>query len=178
MGSPVPRVFDNITSDLLPALTETLKISQRADFCVGYFNLRGWRLIDRFVDDWHGAEDSRCRLLVGMQRLPHDELRSALSLLSRDDLVDSQEARRLRRQAAEEFRQQLTTGSPSNEDEAGLQRLKSQIKAGKLVVRLFLRYPLHAKLYLLHRARPQQPHHRLSGEQQPHSCRPGEARRN
>ena len=116
----MPRVFDNITSDLLPALTETLKISQRADFCVGYVNLRDWRLIDRFVDDWHGAEDSRCRLLVGMQRLPHDELRSALSLLSRDDLVDSQEARRLRRQAAEEFRQQLTTGSPSNEDEAGL----------------------------------------------------------
>ena len=153
----MPRVFDNITSDLLPALTETLKISQRADFCVGYFNLRGWRLIDRFVDDWHGAEDSRCRLLVGMQRLPHDELRSALSLLSRDDLVDSQEARRLRRQAAEEFRQQLTTGSPSNEDEAGLQRLKSQIKAGKLVVKLFVRYPLHAKLYLLHRADPNNP---------------------
>ncbi len=153
----MPRVFDNITSELLPALTETLRISQRADFCVGYFNLRGWRLIDRFVDGWSGADDSRCRLLVGMQRLPHDELRSALSLLSRDDLVDSQAARRLRQQVAAEFRQQLTTGSPSNEDEAGLRRLKAQIKAGKVVVKLFLRYPLHAKLYLLHRTDPNNP---------------------
>lgn len=153
----MPRVFDNIELELLPALTETLRVSQRADFCVGYFNLRGWRLIDRFVDGWSGSDDSRCRLLIGMQRLPHDELRSALSLLSRDERIDSQEARRLRREIATEFRQQLTSGAPSNEDEAGLQRLKSQINAGKLAVKLFLRFPLHAKLYLLHRADPNNP---------------------
>ncbi len=153
----MPRIFDNIASGLLPALVETLNVSQRADFCVGYFNLRGWRLVDQSVEGWRGAEDSRCRLLIGMQRLPHDELRSALSLLGRNDLVDTQEARRLRRQVAAEFRQQLTVGAPSNEDEAGLQRLKSQIKAGKLVVKLFLAYPLHAKLYLLHRSDPNNP---------------------
>jgi HKD family nuclease len=45
----------------------------------------------------------------------------------------------------------LTIGAPTNEDEAGLRRLAAQIKAGKLVVKLFLRHPLHAKLYLLHR---------------------------
>ena len=153
----MPRIFDNIETSLLPALAETLKLSQRADFCVGYFNLRGWRQIDRFVDDWAGADDSRCRLLVGMQRLPHEELRSSLSLLDRNQSIDTREARRLRREAALEFRQQLTAGAPSNEDEAGLQRLKAQIQAGQLVVKLFLRYPLHAKLYLLHRTDPNNP---------------------
>ena len=153
----MPRIFDNIESDLLPALTETLKVSHRADFCVGYFNLRGWRLVDQFVEGWSGEDNSRCRLLVGMQRLPHDELKAALSLAARDGRVDSQEVRRLRTQIAEEFRQQLTAGAPSNEDEAGLQRLKSQLKAGKVVVKLFLAHPLHAKLYLLHRTDPDNP---------------------
>ncbi len=147
---PVPRIFDNITSRLLPALIETLEVSRRADFCVGYFNLRGWRLVDRHVEAWRGTNDSRCRLLIGMQRLPHDQLRAARSLL-RSGQVDSREAKRLRRQAASEFRRQLTIGAPSNEDEAGLRRLASQLKRGTLVVKLFLAYPLHAKLYLLHR---------------------------
>ncbi|MCY3799979.1 MAG: helicase-related protein [Chloroflexi bacterium] len=147
----MPRIFDNIESNLLPALTETLKVSHRADFCVGYFNLRGWRLVDRFVEGWGGTEDSRCRLLVGMQRLPHDELRTGLSLTARDGRVDTVKARQLKRDIAQQFRDQLTTGAPSNVDEAGLRRLSTQIKSGKLVVKLFLRYPLHAKLYLLHR---------------------------
>ena len=143
----MPRIFDNIERELLPALQETLDVSDRSDFCVGYFNLRGWKRLDSYVEKWSGSENSRCRLLVGMQRFPTDELREWLSLIHADQTIDNQTALRLKKKLAEEFRHQLTFGVPTNEDEAGLRRLAAQLKAGKLVVKLFLRHQLHAKLY-------------------------------
>jgi len=147
----MPRIFDNIERSLLPALQSTLQVADRADFCVGYFNLRGWKQLDSHVDRWSGGDGHCCRLLVGMQRLPQDELYSAIGLSRDDQMLDNQAALRLKKRLAQEFRDQLAVGVPTNEDEAGLQRLAAQIRAGKVVVKLYLRHPLHAKLYLLFR---------------------------
>ena len=154
----MPRIFDNLepASSLLPALQETLALSSRADFCVGYFNLRGWGGLAPYVDDW-GSDNGPCRVLIGMQRLPDEELRESLSPIDRPSGVDNQKAHRLRVQLAEQLREQLTIGIPTNVDEKTLRRLAAQLRAGKVAVKLFLRHPLHAKLYLLFRDDPVNP---------------------
>ncbi len=153
----MPRIFDNIDKSLLPALRETLQLSDRADFCVGYFNLRGWKQIDDHIERWSGGPERCCRLMVGMQRLPQDDLREAIGIIKQADGIDNQTAHRLKKKLAEEFRQQLTIGTPNNQDESGLRRLAAQIRSKKVVVKLFLRHPLHAKLYLLFRPDPISP---------------------
>ena len=153
----MPRIFDNIEQRLLRALVESIKVADRADFCVGYFNLRGWRSIDQYVEKWNGGDGHCCRLLVGMQRLPNEDLRIAQSLTESLEKLDNRSAQQYKMRLAEEFRDQLTIGAPTNEDEVGLRKLSHQIKARKVVVRLFLRHALHAKLYLLFRPDPINP---------------------
>jgi superfamily II DNA or RNA helicase len=153
----MPRIFDNIDLSLLPALEETLRVSQRADFCVGYFNLRGWKKLDCHIEQWTGGDGSCCRLLVGMQRAPEEDLRELMRLKIEEDGIDTSTALRKKKDLALAFRDQLTIGIPSNEDEAGLRRLAAQIKGGKVVVKLYLRHALHAKLYLLFREDPINP---------------------
>ncbi|MDQ3687033.1 MAG: phospholipase D-like domain-containing protein, partial [Acidobacteriota bacterium] len=153
----MPRIFDNIDLPLLPALKETLQVSERADFSVGYFNLRGWKLIDKLIDEWAGGEGACCRLLVGMQSAPEEEFRAAYSLSDSEEIIDQGTVVRLRRKVAEQFKEQLEFGAPTNSDDAGLRRLSAQLKAKKVIVKLFLRHRLHAKLYLLHRRDPNNP---------------------
>jgi hypothetical protein len=108
----MPRIFDNIDFQLLPALRQTLELSHCSDFCVGYFNLRGWKAIDNLIETWPGGEGHCCRLLIGMAKLPQDELFSALSLTRRDGEIDNQTALRLKKKLAEELREQLANSVP------------------------------------------------------------------
>jgi hypothetical protein len=92
-----------------------------------------------------------------MQQMPQDQMRASMSLIKDEEPVDQATAIALKRKLASDFRDQLTIGIPTNEDEAGLRRLAAQITARKLVVKLFLRHPLHAKLYLCFRQDPLNP---------------------
>ena len=153
----MPRIFDNIELELLPALRQSLELSSRSDFCVGYFNLRGWKAIDSLIENWQGGEGNQCRLLIGMQKLPHEQLKELYASLQQENVISNQTIIKIKRRLAEEFKEQLTIGVPSDEDEAGLRRLCAQMKSKKLLVKLFLMHPLHAKLYLCFRNDPVNP---------------------
>jgi superfamily II DNA or RNA helicase len=151
----MPRIYDNINNHLTKGLNETLEVSNRTDFCVGYFNLRGWKQVAEKIDllsgqsITEGKEDIHriCRLLVGMQKMPIDILKDYFSK-GEDHTIDTAEAAKLKKRLAQEFKEQLTIGIPTEQDEKALRQLSQQLKDSKVVVKLHLRYTLHAKLYL------------------------------
>ena len=146
----MPKIFDNIENFLTKGLSDFLEVSYRSDFCVGYFNLRGWKEVADKIDSFSGEDDKKCRLLVGMQKHPEELLRAYFSSEDSNE-IDNQKANNLKKDLAKKFREQLTIGVPSEEDERGLRKLSTQIKKGKVVVKLFLKHTLHAKLYLAYR---------------------------
>jgi superfamily II DNA or RNA helicase len=153
-GTPIrrmTRIFDNIEQGLLTTLRDTLQVSNRADFCIGYLNLRGWQAVDDMVQTWKPEQGQVCRVLVGMQRPPVEEIRELYRQTEQGLLIDNATAARLKIQFATHLREQITLGIPTAADEAGLRRMARQLRAGQLVVKLFLPFPLHAKLYLLFR---------------------------
>lgn len=151
----MPKIYDNIENHLTKGLNETLEVSQRTDFCVGYFNLRGWKEVAEKIDSLSGETVNEgkddfhriCRLLVGMQKLPVDILRDYFRT-NKDHILDQSEAVKLKKRLAQEFKDQLTIGIPTDADEHALRKLSKQLKDEKVVVKLHLRYTLHAKLYL------------------------------
>ncbi len=38
----MPKIYDNIELSLTEGLKKYIGAFERTDFCVGYFNLRGW----------------------------------------------------------------------------------------------------------------------------------------
>lgn len=154
------RIYDNIDLKFTTGLHAIISNHgvKHLDFCVGYFNLRGWNLVVDEIDKINGEfiyeNDDRvfrvCRLLVGMHRPPEDIIRSLYSKLD-NNLTDSEDVKRCKRQIAAEFRKQLTMGIPTAKDEWTLRKLSAQLKEERVAVKLYLKEPLHAKLYLAHR---------------------------
>ena len=123
----MPVIFDNIENLLVKALRDTLEVSFRSDFCVGYFNLRGWKEVADKVDDWEGGTGNCCRLLIGMQKQPQEMLREYFSF-SEEELLDNKTAINIKKKFAEDFKNQLTVGYPTEQDEIGLKRLAKQLQ--------------------------------------------------
>ncbi|AMA10695.1 helicase-related protein [Picosynechococcus sp. PCC 73109] len=144
-------IYDNCDFPLLPELKHCLKEGYRSDFCVGYFNLRGWHELEDEIEQFGVTGGQNCRLLIGMQKLPNDELKQKFAIERRKERISNETANKLKKIMAQQFRAQLTYGVPTARDEATLKRLQAQLQANKLEVRLFLRHLLHAKLYLIYR---------------------------
>ena len=127
----MPNVIDNIDLRLVDSLRDMLAVSYGADFCVGYFHLRGWRKIDDLIEQFNGMPGQEARVLVGMFRAPDDELQDALSVVGQPDTSPKAMKQRETR-LVESFKQQLTFGMPDNASESGLRRLVWQLRAGKV----------------------------------------------
>ncbi len=150
----MPTIFDNIATPLLPTLRETLaRGATGLDICVGYFNLRGWHNLAHLIEPFPGTDPDCCRLIVGMQRPPHEVMKRAQSLQREEylDGLDGPALARVQREIARSFREQLEFGLPTADAEATLRQLARHLREHKLRVRLFLAHPLHAKLYLIRR---------------------------
>src|SRR5579871_1364414 len=133
-----------------------LNVSRAADCCVGYFHLRGWRKVADLVDRFHGGDGQQARVLVGMMRTAEQELLDDLSVVQQKE-ADAGEMRRHQTRLVEAFKQQLTVGMPDGATISGLRVLARQLRQGKVRVKLYLRYPLHAKLYLTYSDHPGAP---------------------
>jgi superfamily II DNA or RNA helicase len=152
----MPKIFDNIENHLNLGLNETLEHSQRADFCVGYFYLSGWKVVMDRIDTLEGSEVTegenklhrKCRLLIGMNKMPDELIRDHFAKRPDDFDMQQGDIPLFKKKLAQQFKEQLTIGTQSDSDEKGLRKLSKQLKEGKVVVRLHLRHPLHAKLYL------------------------------
>jgi hypothetical protein len=152
----MPTIYDNIEKYLEEGLNKTLETSKRADFCIGYFNLRGWRRIAENIDKLEGGllpeeygDNTKyyCRVLVGMQKLPEDAIRDYFSgEINRQ--INNTIALDLKKRIAKDFKEQLIIGNPANEDEKALKHMAKQLHRRKVVVKLHLKHQLHAKLYL------------------------------
>ena len=162
------KIYDNIGDNTFLDGLHGIVCAQgvvRADFCVGYFNLRGWRSIANEVNGLVGAEvkervfsggkdqwcdvGRKCRLLIGMYRPMHDVIHEMYAVNVQK--VDDERAKSWKRSVCADFRRQLTIGVPTKEDESALRMLRNQLANGIVAVKLHLRFPLHAKLYLAHR---------------------------
>ena len=155
-------IYDNINHKFEDGLKDMMQNEgvKRVDFCVGYFNLRGWdriidyvdRLAGDYVDEGEDGEDREfrtCRLLIGMNRPYVDIVRETYG--KGKGRIDNEKVIKYKRLIAQEFRNQLLIGNQTKQNEQTLRRLSKQLKDKKVCVKLYLGGNLHAKLYIAYR---------------------------
>jgi len=148
----MPTIFDNIENVLIEGLCNFLDKAQSCAFCVGYLNLRGWQQVAEAIEHLEGgSEEHACRVLLGMHRPPEEDMRLLQSLCREEEPPDGPMLARFKEKITQSFKEQLAFGIPTNEAEETLRTLARQLRARKVYVKAFLRYPLHAKLYLVRR---------------------------
>ena len=133
------RIYDNIETKFAEGLQGIMTNVgvKRVDFCVGYFNLRGWNLvvdqIDTLTGDYVYENDKRefrkCRLLIGMHR-PAEELIRQLYI--GPSLPDANYVSQCKLEIARDFKRQLQLGLHTKQDEFTLRRLSAQMKDEKV----------------------------------------------
>jgi HKD family nuclease len=116
--------FDNEQESFLKILREALETANQADFCVGYFNLGGWKLIDDLIEVLSYRSEGQCRLLIGMAKT-----NSQGFLL--DDVCT-----------------ELICGLQPNESRNILEKFAELLKRKRLTIKAS-KDEIHAKLYLI-----------------------------
>ncbi|HQL69100.1 MAG TPA: helicase-related protein [Caldisericia bacterium] len=153
----MPNIYDNIENNLIDALKETAKLSYKADFCIAYFNLKGWEQLSEIVNVWDGCEGNCARLLIGMHCSPEEEIRRINSINKYGESLDRSKAIVLKQKTIQDLKNQLIQGIPTNRHEEALKNLSIQLQEKKVIIRLLTKGSLHAKLYLLYRNDPVSP---------------------
>lgn len=111
-------IYDNINDKFEDGLKQMMDnpLVKRVDFCVGYFNLRGWeRIVDyidglgsAYVDEGRDGEQREyryCRLLVGMNGSYNELVKQVYGKSSKR--LDNDYVVKAKRLIAQEFRRQL-----------------------------------------------------------------------
>ena len=141
----MPKIFDNIENQFSTGLSEHLAAANRVDYCVGYFNLRGWGMVCDGINSLSGAEVREnnknihryCRLLIGMTKTQKEELLEEFSnpediLIDTDTaIVDAIDALNLPRYGLQQYYDDKAKNKLSKEETLILNNLS---RAGKSVI--------------------------------------------
>lgn len=103
----MPTIYDNIGMKFADGLTSHISTAKRVDYCVGYFNIRGWKTVCDEIDLLEGMdiyENNQikrryCRLLVGMVKTPLETIVDSLN--SENSFIDNERASKVKRRLAE-----------------------------------------------------------------------------
>lgn len=159
----MPNIYDNLSDKtrLGLALRDSLRDFDTVDVATGYLDLRGWASLADIIEDKSStrpddASGPLARVLVGM--VAASDSQQILDTLQADvqpqpygsDIHDREKALARRDQLVAHLRNQLMRGLATATGQAALQKLKAQLEAGVVEMKVFTEKPLHGKAYLFH----------------------------